>query len=619
MRIQSLSTIRKISMHIFIMLLAISAPGIPAIEAQTTGTIYGTVTDSTGATIVGATVTVKNTATNLTRSTVTDAEGLYRFTLLPVGIYSITVEASGFKPFSRESVELQVEQNIRADFTLEVGRVTEQVTVTTQAPQVDTASSTLGKVVEEKRIVDLPLNGRNFLQLGVLQAGVTPPIPGIDSLGSGTNSTPGGTAFNFSVNGMRISSNNHLLDGVNNVEPMTGAAMIVPSPDTLREFRILTNAYNAEYGRAGGSIVTVITKSGSNEYHGSAYEFLRNDVFDARNFFAPEVPTLKQNQFGATFGGRIIRNKTFFFGGYEGFRQRKGIPISTTVPSLLVRQGDFSQEAIKPIDPLTGQPFPGNVIPQNRIDPIARRIIDLFPAPNLGPNLFSHAPVDVNDRDQFILRGDHTLIEGKNVLTGRYLFDDGSLLSHGGARILNIGNTDVPGFEFVTPTRFQNLMVADTHIFSATVLNEFRFSYQRANVRNNVPVNIEDPASLGFTYPITGTPIVTTPGIAVAGHSALGYSFFNERLSDFYEFIDNVAVTTGKHSVKFGGNIRRTHIDGLFPSLVFGNFSFVGIITGNPLGDLLLGRPFLFLQAGGKPDKSLKQTAYYFYVQDDFR
>lgn len=588
------------------------------VRAQTTGTIYGTITDPTGAAIIGATVTVTKLETNLTRTATTDAEGAYKFTLLPVGRYGISVEAEGFKSY-REEVTLEVQANLRVDFKLELGEITEEVVVTGGALLIDMASTTLGKVVEERRIVDLPLNGRNFLQLGVLQAGVTPPIPGINLSGSGMNETPGGTAFNFSVNGMRISSNNHLLDGVNNVEPFSGAAMIVPSPDALQEFRILTNLYSAEFGRAGGSIVTVLTKSGTNSFHGSVYEFLRNDVLDARNFFAPEVPALKQNQFGFTFGGPILKDRTFFFGGYEGFRQRKGTPISTPVPSLRLRRGDFSQEARKPIDPLTGQRFPGDVIPLDRINPVARKVLELWPEPNLGANIWSSAPSGPHDRDQFMVRLDHRFLDGRNTLTGRYLFDEGSLLTPTGAVVLNTAVVEVPQFASLNANRFQNLLIADTHLFSPKVLNEFRLAYQRARVGNQRPVNPQDPRRLGFTFPIAGSPIAADPGIAVPGFSGLGYTFFNDRVSNFYEFADNVAVNAGRHSLKFGANIRHSRIFGLFPSIVFGNFAFPGLATGHPFGDFLLGRPFLFLQAGGRPDKSLKQTVYYFYGQDDLR
>lgn len=607
-------------------LLSIQALNGLEVQAQTTGTIYGDISDPTGAAITGATVTATNLQTNLRRSTTTGSGGSYTFTLLPVGRYRISVEAAGFKS-GRAEVDLQVETNLRVDFKLEVGQLTEEVLVSSGAPLVDTVSTTLGKVVEERRIVDLPLNGRNFLQLGVLQAGVTPPIPGIDVVGSGTNNTPGGTRFNFSVNGMRITSNNHLLDGVNNVEPVTGSAMIVPAPDALQEFRILTSNYGAEYGRAGGSIVTVLTKSGTNGFHGSVYEFFRNDVFDARNFFAPEVPALKQNQFGATIGGPIIKDRTFFFGGYEGFRQRKGIPVSAPVPSLAVRRGDFSQEAIKPIDPLTRQLFPGNIIPQERIDPIARRVLQLWPEPNLGTNIWTSAPSGANDRDQFMARLDHSFLGGRNRFTGRYLFDEGSQLIPLGHFASNAApNIQVPGFSNEDSNRFQNLMLADTHIISSRIINEFRFSYQRANVATGKPVNQVDPATLGFTFPKV-TSINVAPSIAVSGITGVGPPIFGRRLYNFFEFADDVAITAGKHSLKFGTDIRHTRLYTLYTSLAHGTFTFNGLATanfaignpGNPQADLLLGLPFLFLQAAGKEDKTLRQTAYYFFSQDDFR
>lgn len=609
---------RRHPVLIMAVLLILQALGAVEVRAQTTGTIYGTITDPTGAAISGATVTATNLETNLTRTTTTSADGGYRLTLLPVGRYGISVEASGFKPAQQKGVELEVQANLRIDFKIEVGAITEEVVVTGEAPQIDTASTTLGKVVEARRIEDLPLNGRNFLQLGVLQAGVTPPTPGIDVIGSGTNNTPGGTAVNFSVNGMRTTSNNHLLDGVNNVEPVSGSAMIVPSPDDLREFRILTNAYNAEYGRAGGSIVTVLTRAGTNHVHGSVYEFLRNDALDARNFFAPQVPALKQNQFGLTVGGPILKDRTFFFVGYEGFRQRKGSPTSTPVPSLRVRQGDFSQEARKPRDPVTGQPFPGDLIPQDRIDPIARQVLGLYPEPNLGSNIWTGAPTGSNDRNQFLVRLDHSFLGGKNNLTGRYIFDDGSLARPNHVQSTGSSFVDVPGFGVEDPNRFQNFLMADTHVFSPKVINEFRFSYQRASLETQLPANPQDPHRLGFTYPI---PISGTgdPSMKVSGFSSLGYNLFAGRVNNFYEWVDNVSVSAGTHSVKFGGNIRHSRVLSLFPSIGGGSFQFLGLVTGNSVADLLLGKPFLFLQAGGKTDKTLRQTAYYFYAQDDFR
>ncbi len=607
---------------LMVIVLSLIALGAFRVQAQTTGTIYGNVTDPNGAAVMGAAVTATNVERRLTRTTTTDADGLYNLTVLPVGSYRVTVDAAGFKPYERPEIDLQVQAHVRADFQMEVGTVTERVVVTTGVPQIDIGTATLGKVVEEKRIVDLPLSGRNFLELGTLQAGVTPPVPGIDVVGSGTNNTPGGTRFNFIVNGMRITSNNHLLDGVNNVEPITGAAMIVPSPDALHEFRILTNSYGAEFGRAGGSIVTVLTKSGTANFHGSLFEFLRNDVFDARNFFAPTVPALKQHQFGGTLGGPIIRDRTFFFFGYEGFRQVKGIPVSAPVPSRLVRQGNFSQEANKPIDPFTRQPFPGGIIPPQRIHPISNNILNnlkLWPEPNVGTNIWSAAPSGSNDRDQFIIRVDHTLIADKNTLTGRYLFDKGVRFVPLGHFASNAApNIQVPGFSNEEANRFQNLMLSDTHVFSPQVINELRLSYQRATVAAGRPVNQIDPDSLGFTFPKVSS-IDVAPVIAVSGVTGLGPPIFSQRVNNFYQLVNNVSFNTSRHHWRFGGEVRNTRLTSLFTSLGNASFTFNGLATGNALADFLLGFPFLYLQAAGKEDKALRQTAYYFYVQDDFR
>ncbi|HEY6330780.1 MAG TPA: TonB-dependent receptor [Blastocatellia bacterium] len=590
----------------------------PSVHGQTTGTIYGTVLDQNGAGIPGATVTVTNIEKNITRKSTTESDGSYNFSLLPVGTYSVSVQAGGFKPYKQEGLELVVQANLRSDIKLEVGTVSEQVSITTQAPQVDTASSTLGEVVGAQQIEDLPLNGRNFLQLGDLQAGVNPPVPGINALGSGTNFTVGGTAVSFSVNGMRTTSNNYLLDGVNNVEPFSGTAMIVPSVDAIQEFKILTNMYSAEFGRGGGSIVTILTKSGSNDFHGSAYEFLRNDYFDARNFFAPTVPALKQNQFGATFGGRLIKDRTFFFVSYEGFRNRQGIPELTGVPSLLEREGNFSQAAVKPNEPFSSTPFPGGIIPPGDINPVSEKVLQEWPLPNLGTDTWTGAPAQSNDRDQFDVRVDHTLIQGKNTISARYIFDQGSLLQPiSNNSVENLAIVQVPGFGQSSPNRFQNLALSDTNIFSPTLLNEFRFSFGRDRLDNGVPQNNTPPSAFGFTYPIT-SPIPAPPGIAVPGFSALGYNFYNTYTDNIYEFVDNVSFTHGNHQLQFGADIRHTSVASVFPSIAFGGFGFTGAVTGNGFADFLLGDPLLFLQAGGKDNKSVYQTAEYFYGQDTY-
>jgi hypothetical protein len=602
----------------FAMVLAISLMLPVTALAQTTGTTYGRVLDPSGTAMMGAKVTVTNVETSLSRSATTQSDGSYSFTLLPTGTYQIDVTATGFKPYELRGLAVDVASNLRIDVQMELGSVSQSIVVQGEAPQVDTANSTLGKVVDETQIADLPLNGRIFLQLGDLQPGVVPPVPGIASQGAGTTHTVGGTSINFSVNGARLTSNNYLLDGVNNVEPFTGTAMIVPSVDAIQEFRILTNMYGAEYGGGGGSIVTILTKGGTNAFHGSLYDFLRNNIFDARNYFAPTVPPLKQNQFGGTLGGPMIKDRTFFFVSYEGFRQDAGTPISTPVPSMAVRSGDFSQEAVKPTDPLTGMPFPDNQIPSSRFDPVAVNILKLYPQPNQGTNIWTGTPVLIDNRNQVDARIDHTLIPEKNTLSGRYIFDQGIYDQPGGSSILNLGIVNVPGFGIQSPNQFQNLELGDTDILSQRAVNEFRFSYQRSNVEDLDPTNHTNPTTLGFTYPVPSS-VIAPPGIAVSGYSALGYNFFNNYLLHLFEFGDNFTFVKGNHNLKFGGDIRHTHVSGVFPSLVFGSFAFTGAVTGNPVADLLLGRPLEMLQAGGKDNKQVAETAYSAYFQDGYR
>ena len=610
-----------------VVLLVAAAMVFTAIDsqAQTTGEVYGTITDSSGALIPGADVQAQNSETNLTRAAITDGQGGYRFTLLPVGTYSLSVTLPGFAPARQDGVEVHATEATPANLVLEVGQVTAEVIVNaTLTPQVDITTASVGKVVEERRIVELPLNGRNFLQLGTLQSGVVAAPMGIQATGSGTDNSPGGTTNQFSVNGMKITSNNHLLDGTNNVEGMTGAAMVVPSPDTIQEFRILTNNYTAEYGRSGGSVVTVVTKSGTNAVNGTVYEFLRNDALDARNFFVPEVPVLKQNQFGATLGGPIVRDRTFFFAGYEGFRQRKGRPTNTLVPSLKLREGDFSDlpEASRPSMPFDpGNPWPDDIIPLELHDPVARQVLDLWPLPNQGPDNWVATPVGSHDRNQFMVRIDHSSMGGANTLTGRYFVDQGNLIRPNGLFGQSQGFIDAPGFGFSDANRFQNLMLADTHIFGTSVINEFRFAYVRARVNSGKEVSDINNRDFGFTYPTAGEGGEFFPAHGIAPYSGLGYPVRgNDRISRTLQFANNVSVNTGRHSLKIGVDVRRYNVFSDFPSTNHGNFNFnFAFVTGSPYADFLLGQPSFFLQTAGASVKELFKTDMYLYVHDTFR
>ena len=363
------------------------------------GVILGSVTDTTGAAVPGAALTIANVDTGISHETETNAEGYYRSVPVPAGNYTVAVEYSGFKRTVRSGITLEIEQQALVDLVLEVGAVTEEVTVTAAAPLLQVTEASQGEVIDNRKIVDLPLNGRGYLQLALLT--------------KGAGAAPGGRFGSFTAGGLRADHNNFLLDGMdNNSNQHAGQGrtgqVISPSIDAIQEFKVLTNTYSAEYGRNVGGVVNVVIKSGTNDIHGGAFEFLRNEKFDAKNFFdAPgaENPPYKRNQFGVFIGGPIIQNQTFFFGDYEGTIQRESATTQSTIATPLEKLGDFSQSiyansAVSIFDPdsydpvtKTRQPYPGNIMPPSSLDPVSAKVISFYPEPNqAGPtnNYLSH-------------------------------------------------------------------------------------------------------------------------------------------------------------------------------------------------------------------------------------
>jgi hypothetical protein len=351
--------------------------------AQSTAVISGTVEDSTGGLIPGAAVTAIQQQTDQHFDAVSDSQGRFSFPRLPVGNYKVQVTRTGFRRFESEAIRLDADQTRQANVVMQVGEASESVQVSGAIALVETIGGVLRETVDEKRISELPLNGRNPLDLQLLVPGSVPGIAANSSLGENGA---------VSINGARGLSNNYLLDGGDNNDPQLNTPAIVPNPDSLEEFSILTNNYSAEYGRGTGAVINAITKSGTNQFHGSAYEFVRNYDFDARNFFSLIVPKLQRNQFGGSFGGpawipRVYkgRDRTFFFFSYEGLRQRQATTVSNLiVPTPLERTGDFSQSKLKPTDPVTKAPFPNAAIPASRFDPAAQKFLSIFiPPPTL--------------------------------------------------------------------------------------------------------------------------------------------------------------------------------------------------------------------------------------------
>lgn len=384
--------------HFMSLALALLILPAHAVSQDSTGNIEGIVRDPQEASVPDATVTLTHLGTGTEKSVKTDGSGHFHFVLLPIGRYRLTVAAPNFARHVREPLTLNVNDAMRLAVDLKIGTSQETIEVSSDAPLVETVSNSLGKVTSGREIVDLPLNGRNFAQLGLLQAGAAPVTQGLAQAG---RSLREGHAY--SINGLRPESNNFLIDGARNVNSVDTGFVLKPPIDAIAEFRIITGGAPAEFGESLGSNTNLVTKSGTNELHGSFYEFFRNDVFDARNFFSKDVEPLKQNQFGAAIGGPVKQHQTFFFGYYEGFRNRQGITRTTTVPTELERGGDFSQSlnANGQVPPLLnflfGQPIPGNRIPSEQINPISRRLLDFYPLPNSGRNLFTSTQVQEND------------------------------------------------------------------------------------------------------------------------------------------------------------------------------------------------------------------------------
>jgi hypothetical protein len=592
------------------LIVALLIGGLAA--AQTTGSMVGKATDPSGAVMPGVALKATNQATSFSREAITSASGEYVISLLPVGRYTVTAQKQGFEPYKLSDVVVNVNENIRVDVPLSLGKVAESVSVTAGVADVETRSATLGKVIDETKIVDLPLNGRNFLDLAVLQPGVVPAM----SLGSNnTPEFPGGEKSDFQVNGLRLQSNNFLLDGADNNEPFLGTAMATPSPDALEEFKILTNNYGAEFGGGGGSIVNIITKGGTNQFHGSAYEFFRNDVLDARNFFATlKKDKLRRNQFGGTFGGPIARDRTFFFFNYEGFRVRQGLTQVATVPSDVQRAGNFGAA--------------GTVA---TIDPTAAQLLPLIPRANHGSNGFLSSPVQAQDTDQFNARIDHK-ITGKNYLSARYFLIDGK-------NDRNFTNTlfgvpiNLPDYPLKDDYRIQNLAVTDTHFFTNTLSNELRFGFNRGRFDSAISANVRDPASFGFNLPSTKA-VHNMPLIALAGYTAFGT--FNDspsfRRENTYQIQDNAAWMHGRHAFKFGVQILKNQMN--IPSsdsIGEGAFLFLPEVesadpattTYVPIPDafanFLQGQFNLFTQAGGVTTRAWRFSSYNFYFEDQVR
>ncbi len=594
-----------------------------------TGTIIGTITDETGGILPGAAVTVTNLQTNQSRSMVTDEAGNYIAANLPIGVYQVSAELSGFKKQVRSGISLDVDQRLRVDLTLSVGEITEVVEVEAEAPLVRSETSDLGEVIGKRQVDELPLNGRNFVQLVTLTTGTGTGIPGQSLHGNSPSAFRSDTAV--SVNSGRADQNNFLLDGVDNNEADVNTIVIIPIIDGIQEFKVLTNTFSAEFGRSSGAIISVQTKSGTNEFHGTAFEFHRNSALDARNFFDPpgKIPKFIQHQFGASIGGPIVRNRTFFFADYQGTRIRQAQTFLMTVPTGKMRNGDFS-EIGRPIrNPLTNVPFSGNIIPSSAMDPAAAALIKTYPRPNRPglTNNFVNNPVLRRRDEQFDVRIDQQFSDRTNLFV-RYSFNDTDRFQPSPLT----GTTAPAGGDFFTgivgrlsgagdaSVRAQGVSINFTHLFSPRLISETRFGFSRFRLRN-FPEGFGQNLADQFGIPgINISPITTgLPRLQIAGFMGLGPAAFLPDLSaqNTIQVLDNLTLIRGAHTLKFGFDFRRRHRNNFETFNQQGVFIFTPRWTGFSMSDFLTGFPVTTLRTvlhGRFGKRSWELAAY---AQDD--
>jgi Carboxypeptidase regulatory-like domain/TonB dependent receptor-like, beta-barrel len=597
----------------------------PAASQTIRSTLTGTVTDPNGAVIAKVTVTATNLATNIATTTRTNDEGLYTFTALAPGEYAISVEQTGFKRFVQTGVVLQIAQATRLDIPLEVGQVTEEVQVVGQSPLVRSTSSELGQVIDYKQIQSLPLNGRLFEQLVTLTPGAIP--RGFADSAENPAAAGARSFVHHSVNGMPWSGNNYLLDGVANNEPLNAFINVTPPLEAIQEFKVQTNNPTAEFGVFGGAVVNLTIRSGTNRLNGSVFEYYRDDALNARNFFAATKAPFNSHQFGGTLGGPILRNKAFFFGDYQGLRQDQGRTFLFTVPTPEMRAGNLSAISNAIYDPLTGQRFQGNIIPADRINPIARGVNNVYPLPNLPGivNNYIENNVQTNDLNAFDVRGDVNL-ESKGSLFGRYSRADRDFVDPpAGNQFMEQGNASNSGN--------YNAVVGHTYTFSGSKLNEFRFGVNKFDLAQvgsdfGIPKNNELGIPNGN---VEGQPY--TFGIAdfnIPGYRRTGSpgSTNSVRIGTTVQLSDTVSWLVGRHSFKFGGDYR--HITSTLTNpqtMPRGRFTFGSQYTSNAgtagTGDayasFLLGYP-------NQIDRDFVDTYPHvlihfvgFFAQDDFR
>jgi outer membrane receptor protein involved in Fe transport len=624
--------------------------------AQTGSQITGAITDKSGASVAGAKVTATNVDTQVSRDTMTNESGAYNISLLQPGKYVVTISKDGFKGLKQENLTLEVNAVVRLDLQLELGAVTESVTVSAAPPLIESENSSLGQIVEQRQVAELPLNGRNFVQLATLGPGVT----GVGFGASGTimsgtrpdDQRPGSELFS---NGNREGSNNFLIDGIDNNERLTVSITLRPSVEAVREFKIQTNLFSADQGRNPGATVNVVTKSGSNDLHGAAYDFIRNDNLDAKNYFtAPgaKKPQLAQNQFGAAIGGPIIKNKLFFFGNYEGYRRRQEVPFLGTVPTADMKAGNFS--AIRNIfDPFslraapgttsgfTRDPYPNRTIPRSAFDSVTTRLIDAMPLPTSAGivNNYTVAPKQAQNWNQADGRVDYNL-SPTSFLFGRYSFQNTDTIRpatfaptnvRGISKPVSLSNEDTFAGTSAQKAIHTNINYSKT--LTPALLMELKAGFQRFSL-DFLAAGAEPGARLGEELGVKnsnqgpradGLPIFSPAGYFGFGHTR---SLPILRRENSYQYAASFSWTRGRHNVKWGGDMIRRQISEFQTNRGNGRFNFSNTFsndpnnqggTGDAMASALLGVANTIEQDFTLVFPGMRGWENSLYIQDDWK
>ena len=627
----------------------------PSLHAQATGSITGTVTDPAGAAAPNASITITAPATGLTRAAKTDSRGIYLFPLLGVGVYSVKVELSGFQTVEAKDLRLQVDEHRELDFKLVPATVQTTLGVQATAVAIQTSDAALGQVITSQEVNDLPLNGRDFVQLATLTAGATQETnPNSFFNGGASSEASARGSYSLSVGGSRANSTDWLLDGVDNNELTSGAISILSSIDSIQEFKVLTYNYSAEWGTRGGPTVLVTTKAGTNQLHGSFFEFFRNTSLDARSFFANSTEKFNLNQFGAAIGGPVKKDKVFWFADYEQKYQRHGIPFTGVMPTAAMRTGDFSHDAFgrpntlqltnptstsgAPLACSGGSPLlttasgsqaagtPCNIIPKSLISPIGQKLINLYPLPNannpaLGYNYVSE-PVRSLNEGKFDMRVDENL-SAKDNFFARFSYDQAQSYVPGGS----------PGFAEQGPfasnqsigNHARNAAISETHIFSASTINQFSFGFNRifdyitsqgnASCYSNI-IGIPNANLGGNSCGLTSVEL-SSPYWSLGDR---GYTPFVGG-TNVWTTSDSIDMIRGSHDIHIGGSLRANQLNTVAVGFPNGFWVVSGQFTGDAAADLLTGWTAIGLhdQEFGGGNTGRRWKLYRPYVQDDWR